>query len=201
MSLLPLFRRSGALLEGHFRLSSGLHAERYFQCALVLSDPRAAARLGRALAAEVRLAGWKPDLVVSPALGGVVIGHEAARALGTRAYFTERGPDGLLALRRGFRLERGERVLVVEDVVTTGKSTSEVAALVRAHGARPVGAAAIVLRGERAPRLGMPLRALAHLPAAGWAPATCPLCARGLPLVKPGSRPESPSQEKKACRR
>jgi orotate phosphoribosyltransferase len=183
------FRESGALLAGHFRLSSGLHSGQYFQCALLLSDPVLAGRAGEALAALVRDAGWAPEVVLSPALGGVVIGHETARALGLRALFAERGPDGGLALRRGFSLRPRGRVLVVEDVMTTGKSTRETVSLARSLGAEPAGAVSIVLRAESMPELGVEGRSLAHWPAAVFEPEKCPLCAEGRPIQKPGSRP------------
>src|SRR5512142_2284956 len=135
-SLLDLFRRSGALLEGHFRLSSGLHSSGYLQCALVLQHPVHAATLGVAVAERVR--SLRPATVLSPALGGIVIGHEVARALGARAIFAER-EDGVLTLRRGFQLTEAERVLVVEDVVTTGGSTRETIQVARASGAQVIG--------------------------------------------------------------
>src|SRR3954470_1230075 len=139
--LLNLFRKSGALLEGHFRLSSGLHSSGYLQCALVLQYPNHAEALGAAIAARTRDLG--ATAVLSPALGGVVIGHEVGRALGVRAMFAER-QDAQLTLRRGFVLSEGDRVLVVEDVVTTGKSTRETVQVARAAGAQVIGAASIV---------------------------------------------------------
>lgn len=185
-SVLALFRARGAFLEGHFRLSSGLHSGGYLQCALVLQDPRDAAALGEAIAARVR--DLRIDAVVSPALGGIVIGHEVARALGVRAIFAERH-DGALTLRRGFALAPGERVLVVEDVVTTGGSTRETMEVARAAGAEVVGAASIVdRRGGAAAALGVPYHALQALDVPAYDPASCPLCARGVPVVKPGSR-------------
>ena len=187
-TLLDEFRACGAWLEGHFRLSSGLHSGGYLQCALVLQHPTRAAALGERLAAEVR--GWAPTVVLSPALGGLIIGHEVARALGTRAIFAER-QDGRLTLRRGFRLEPGERVLVVEDVVTTGLSTRETVDVARASGASVVGAAAIVNRSDGSPALDVPFVALLTLQVPAWQEAECPLCAQGLPLVKPGSRPSA----------
>lgn len=188
--LRSLFEDSGALLFGHFRLSSGLHSGQYFQCALLLSWPEQAQRLGGELAKALPPSGEAPELVVSPALGGIVIGQEAAKALGVRAFFAERGPEGALLLRRGFSLKPGEKVLVVEDVITTGKSTAETLSLVRSLGGRPVGAACVVLRSGVPPELGVPLTRLAHLPAESFPPEDCPLCKKGLPLVKPGSRPE-----------
>jgi orotate phosphoribosyltransferase len=187
-TLLDEFRACGAWLEGHFRLSSGLHSGGYLQSALVLQHPSRAAALGERLAAEVR--GSAPTVVLSPALGGLIIGHEVARALGTRAIFAER-QDGRLTLRRGFRLEPDDRVLVVEDVVTTGLSTRETVDVARTFGASVVGAAAIVDRSDGSPALDVPFVALLTLQVPAWQEAECPLCAQGLPLVKPGSRPSA----------
>ncbi|HAM36140.1 MAG TPA: orotate phosphoribosyltransferase [Elusimicrobia bacterium] len=183
-SILGILKETGAMLQGHFLLSSGLHSDRYLQCARLLAHPRHAQTLGQALAL---LAPAKPDLVLSPALGGIVIGHETARSCGVRALFSER-EDGAMTLRRGFELQPGEKVLVVEDVITTGKSTGEVIALARDRGAVVLGALAIVCRAERAPDLGVPVQSLIHLPLAAFPKADCPLCRQGLPLVKPGSR-------------
>lgn len=184
-AVLDLFRNEGALLEGHFRLSSGLHSPGYLQCALVLQHPAHAAALGRVLADRARASA--PTAVLSPALGGVIIGHEVARALGVRALFAER-QDASLVLRRGFTLGPADRVLVVEDVVTTGKSTRETIEVARAAGATVVGAAAIVDRGG-ASDLGVPAWTLASVTLPVHEPAACPQCAKGIPVVKPGSRP------------
>jgi orotate phosphoribosyltransferase len=184
-SVLDLFRRSGALLEGHFRLSSGLHSTGYLQCALVLQEPRDAERLGRALAGQLRH--LDIQAVLSPAMGGIIIGHEVARALGVRAIFAER-QEGKLTLRRGFALRPGERVLIVEDVLTTGLSTRETIEVARAAGAEVAGAAAIINRSGGDPGLGVPFAALAHHALPTYEPAVCPLCAEGTPVVKPGSR-------------
>ncbi|HTM26820.1 MAG TPA: orotate phosphoribosyltransferase [Vicinamibacterales bacterium] len=183
--VLDLFRQSGALLEGHFRLSSGLHSDRYLQSALVLQHPEFAARLGAALAA--RAGGLRATAVLSPALGGIVIGQEVGRALRVRALFAER-QDGTLTLRRGFALSPSDRVLVVEDVITTGGSTRETIAVAEAAGARVVGAAAIVDRGGGGERLNVPLDALVRLEVPAYPPDACPLCAQGLAVSKPGSR-------------
>jgi orotate phosphoribosyltransferase len=184
-AVLDLFRRSGALLEGHFKLTSGLHSERYLQSALVLQYPDFAETLGRALAA--RTLHLQPTAVLSPALGGIVIGQEVARALGVRALFAER-QEGALTLRRGFSLSESDRVLVVEDVLTTGGSTRETAAIAQGHGAQVVGAAVIVDRGADAARLNLPLQALVKLDVPTYPPEACPLCAKNVPVVKPGSR-------------
>jgi orotate phosphoribosyltransferase len=184
-SVLDLFRRSGALLEGHFKLSSGLHSTGYLQCALVLQDPREAEVLGRALADKVRPLGIQA--VLSPAMGGIIIGHEVARALGVRAIFAER-QDGTLTLRRGFGLNPGERVLVVEDVLTTGLSTRETIEVARAAGAHVVGACAIINRSGGDPALGLPFAALVDHALPAYDATACPMCAEGTPVVKPGSR-------------
>lgn len=184
--VLTLFRRSGALHEGHFKLSSGLHSPGYLQCALVLMQPRDASALGAALADQVR--GLGATLVLSPALGGIVIGQEVARGLDVPALFAER-VDGTLTLRRGFAMGPADRVLVVEDVVTTGGSTRETIEVARAAGATVVGACAIVDRSGGNPGLDVPFRALLPMALPTYAPEACPLCAQGLPLVKPGSRP------------
>ncbi|HAK54353.1 MAG: orotate phosphoribosyltransferase [Vicinamibacterales bacterium] len=183
--VLTVFREAGALLEGHFCLSSGLHSPGYLQCARVLQHPRHAQALGEAIAARARE--WRPATVLSPALGGVVIGHEVARGLETRGIFAERAA-GDLALRRGFTVETGERVVVVEDVVTTGKSTRETIEVARAAGADVVGAASVIDRSAGVD-LGVPFFALAGVALPTYEPAECPLCASGTPIVKPGSRP------------
>jgi orotate phosphoribosyltransferase len=190
-SVLALFRSTGAYLEGHFRLTSGLHSAEYLQCALVLQHPAAAERLGRLLAQELRtLAPGKIDLVASPALGGLIIGHEVARALGTRFLFTERdAATGKMALRRGFTVASGETALVVEDVITTGGSTADVIDVLRAAGGRVVAAGSIVDRSGGRADVGVPRVALATLQIAAHHMEECPLCARGIPLAKPGSRP------------
>ncbi|MFH2204514.1 MAG: orotate phosphoribosyltransferase [Elusimicrobiota bacterium] len=182
-----IFRDAGALLSGHFKLSSGRHSGQYFQCALVLSDTRTARLLGEELAALLPREWGRPETVVGPALGGVIIGHETARALNARSIFTER-KDGKMSLRRGFAVRPGEKVLIVEDVVTTGKSSGETAARLREHGAVVIGILGIVQRGAEDPELGLPVRCLAHLPAVSYEEADCPLCAKGIPVVKPGSR-------------
>ena len=183
--VLDLFRANHALLEGHFRLTSGLHSTGYLQCALVLQHPELAASLGRSIAGRVVSLGV--TCVLSPALGGIVVGHEVARALGVRAIFAER-QDGTLTLRRGFSLSSADRVLVVEDVVTTGGSTRETMDVATRAGARVVGAGAIVDRGANLD-LGVPFVALLkrHLPT--YDADACPLCKDGVPVVKPGSRP------------
>jgi len=184
-SILDMFRRVGALLEGHFRLTSGLHSPGYLQCALVLQYPRDAETCGAAIADRVR--GLGVQTVLSPALGGIVIGQEVGRALGVRAIFAER-QDGRLSLRRGFTLDPGERVLVVEDVVTTGGSTRETIDVARAAGAAVVGAASIIDRSGGQQALDVPYHALATMVLPTYQLESCPMCAAGQPVVKPGSR-------------
>jgi orotate phosphoribosyltransferase len=184
--VLAMFRRSGALLEGHFKLSSGLHSPGYLQCARVLMHPREAEALGAALGAAVREFG--ATLVLSPAMGGIVIGQEVARALDVPAPFAERA-DGALTLRRGFSIDPADRVLIVEDVVTTGGSTRETMAVARAAGATVVAACSIVDRSGGNPGLDVPYRALLPMTVPAYSPENCPLCAQGVELVKPGSRP------------
>jgi orotate phosphoribosyltransferase len=183
-AVLDLFRASGALLEGHFRLTSGLHSTGYMQSALVLQYPRHAEALGKALAAAV--GEREIDAILSPALGGIVIGCEVARALDARALFAER-QDGVLTLRRGFTLSSGTRVPIVEDVVTTGGSTRETMKVAQSAGAEVIGVAAIINRGK-AVGFDVPFRALADVRFPEYEPPTCPLCAQGIPAVKPGSR-------------
>jgi orotate phosphoribosyltransferase len=184
-TVIELFRRVGALLEGHFRLTSGLHSTGYLQCALVLQHPGDAERCGRLLADRVRDLG--AEVVLSPALGGIVIGHEVGRALGVRAIFAER-QDGKLMLRRGLTLSPGDKVLVVEDVVTTGGSTRETVEVARAAGAAVVGAGAIIDRSGGNQGLDVPFHALATVSLPTYQPDACPLCAAGSPVTKPGSR-------------
>ena len=179
------FRRTGALLEGHFILTSGLHGTTYLQCALVLQHPPEAERFGRALAE--RFAGERVETVAAPAIGGIVIGWEVARALGARSIWTER-EAGRMTLRRGFTVRPGERVLVAEDVVTTGGSTRETIEALTGAGAHVVGAASIVDRSGGRADVGVPRVALATLDVPTYDPAACPLCAEGVPAVKPGSR-------------
>jgi len=180
-----VFRRVGALLEGHFKLSSGLHSPGYLQSALVLQYPDEAEALGAALADLVR--GLKPDVVMSPALGGIVIGQEVARALKVRALFAER-QEKALVLRRGFALAPGERVLVIEDVVTTGGSTRETIDVAIGAGGVVVGAGSIIDRSGGNQGLSVPYSSLAQVAFPTYQPDACPLCAAGSTAIKPGSR-------------
>jgi orotate phosphoribosyltransferase len=173
----------GAILSGHFRLSSGRHSNRFVQKFRILEDPRLVERVARSLAVAVEP--LAPTIVVSAAVGGIVLGYEMARQLDTLAIFVEK-ESGVAVLRRGFALERGARVLVVEDVVTTGRSVREVIDVVHAVGADVVGVAIIV---QRAPvDFGVPAVALLDLPIASFDPSECPQCAAGEPLTEPGSR-------------
>ena len=188
---MALFRSTGAYLQGHFRLTSGLHSPEYLQCALVLQHPAAAEKLGRLLAQELRRPLPEPPTVaVSPAMGGLIIGHETARALGIRHIFTERDPaSGKMVLRRGFTVGPEDVAVVIEDVITTGGSTRDVVEVLRAAGARVAAAGSIVDRSGGKAHVGAPRVALATLNVAAWDPRECPLCKEGIPVVKPGSRP------------
>lgn len=186
--ILAEFRAADALLEGHFILSSGLRSPRYLQCARVLMDPARAARLARALAEKI-----EPDtrdsidVVVSPAMGGVIIGHEMGRALGRRAMFVER-PEGTFELRRGFSLAKGDRVLMVEDVVTTGLSSREAIAAVEKYGAQVIAAAALVDRSGGTADLGVPFFPLIRIDVPTYDAKQLPEELAKIPAVKPGSR-------------
>ncbi len=185
-----LLRESGALRSGHFELSSGRHARHYVQCALLLELPERAREAGARLAE--RLAPYRPDCVVSPALGGMLIGHETAAALGVPFRFTER-QAGEMTLRRGFELEPGSRVVVVEDVVTTGGSAAEAIAVAERRGGRVVAAGAIIDRSAGGNPFAVPFESLLELELESWAPEECPLCAEGGRAEKPGSRPQPKS--------
>ncbi len=179
----------GAHQEGHFLLSSGLHSGDYLQCALYLAHPRRAARAGTLLAAAVADAGLQPEVIIAPAMGGLIIGHETARALDLPFIFTERA-DGEMVLRRGFGLEPGRRVVVVEDVVTTGRSTREVIAILEGLGADVLGVASMVNRSRTdQPFAPLPSRSLLRVEFPTWTADSCPLCRDGVPIAKPGSRP------------
>lgn len=188
--VLSEFRAAEALLEGHFILSSGLRSPRYLQCARVLMEPARAERLARALAAKLPADTRDSiDLVVSPAMGGVIIGHEMGRALGVPALFVER-PTGTFELRRGFRIDPGQRVLLVEDVVTTGLSSREAITSVEAAGGRVIGAAALVDRSSGQADLGVPFTPLIRLDVPSYAPDSLPPELEAIPAIKPGSRAE-----------
>ena len=177
-------KKSGALLEGHFMLSSGLHSPNYVQCALALKDTKLAAALGAEL--KKRWKGEKPNLILSPALGGLIIGHEVARAFGVDFMFAERDNNAMI-LRRGFSLPPGAKVIIVEDVFTTGKSTMEVFEAAKKARAEVLGALSVVNRmGDRS--FYFPSASLLNLDLDLYNPSDCPLCAKKKPLVKPGSR-------------
>jgi orotate phosphoribosyltransferase len=188
-TLLRIFEERGALLTGHFLLTSGLHSPRYLQCARVLMDPVLASALGEDLAAALLplLGKREAAAVVAPALGGVIVAHEVARALGCRGLFTER-QDGKMVLRRGFTIADGEPVVVVEDVITTGGSTREVIDAVKALGADVLAAGSLVDRSGGAVDLGVGRKSLLTLDVPTWSAAICPLCAAGSKPEKPGSR-------------
>ena len=184
--IMQVFKDTGALLQGHFLLTSGKHSAQYMQCAQVLQYPEKATALGKELAATFE--GSEIDSVIAPAVGGIVVGHEVGRALGVKAVFTER-QDGEMALRRGFGLSPGEKVLVVEDVITTGGSVKEVIKVVNEAGAIPVGVGVLVDRsGGKVDFDGLPLHSLLQMNIEAFEPKSCPLCAQGLPAEKPGSR-------------
>ncbi len=188
--LLEMFERTGAFLKGHFKLSSGLHSSGYVQCALVLQYPEMAEKLGRFLSEPFRDKGIK--VVISPALGGVIIGHETAKALGAKAVFAERkySPDGnsRMALRRGFNIGKEEKVLVVEDVVTTGKSIGEIIRLVNEAEGAITGVGCLIDRNSGKMDFGVDVSSLLDLDIKTYNAAECPLCKKGIPVTKPGSR-------------
>jgi len=181
---------SGSHRRGHFRLSSGLHSKDYLQMALHLAVPRRARHAGRLLANAIRSVTEHPDLVVSPAIGGLIIGHETASTLDVPFLFAERDQDGAMSLRRGFAVERGQRVVVVEDVITTGGSVREVIAVIERDGGKIVGVGSLVNRSRIAnPFEPLPFAALIDIAFPTWQPQDCPLCQQGVPMEKPGSRP------------
>jgi len=182
--VLEIFHEAHALLTGHFKLSSGLHSQNYLQCALVLQYPGIAEKLAKEIAKK--FSKEKIDLVIGPALGGVTLAYEVARALKVRGLFTER-QDGAMMLRRGFTIEEGERALVVEDVITTGGSTKEVIEVVKNYGGVVVGVASIIDRSDGVD-FGVPFATLANKKIETYKEGECPLCKEGIPITKPGSR-------------
>ena len=193
MRAIEAFHETGAYLSGHFRLTSGMHSPEYLQCARVLQHPVHAERFGREIAAQLQQLdpAVKVDVVVAPAMGGLIIGHEVARAFGVRFIFTERDAEGKMTLRRGFAIERGETAVLIEDVITTGGSSKEVIDILQAAGAKVFAAASIIDRSGGMADLGVPRIALETLQVTAYAPDACPLCQQGLPVVKPGSRPSA----------
>jgi orotate phosphoribosyltransferase len=194
-SVMALFEETGAYLHGHFRLTSGLHSGEYLQCAKVLAVPAYAERLGQELARQIKglFGSAGPHVIVAPAIGGIVIGHEVARALNARSLFTERDLDtNDMTLRRGFEITPGESVAVIEDVITTGGSTKEVIRVVEKLGGEVRGAGSIIDRSGGRADVGVPRVALQSLKAMAYHPEDCPLCKEGVPVVKPGSRRTEP---------
>ena len=183
--ILKLFQDCGALLKGHFKLSSGLHSGQYLQCALLLQYPRFAGLLSEEISQRFKTEGI--DVVIAPAIGGIIVAHEVARALGTRALFCERKQTEMV-LRRGFELNPDEKVLVVEDVITTGGSVKEIIQIVKKSRARLAGVAVLVERSSQEKDFGVRYERLVKLDIKSFPPDQCPLCKKGLPLVKPGSR-------------
>ncbi len=190
--ILNLLKETGAMLEGHFLLSSGRHSDRYFQCAKLLQYPDKAASVLAPVAQRIRTAiaegSLAVDAVVGPALGGIVAAYELGRQLGVPAFFTERGENGLMTLRRGFEVRASERLLIVEDVITTAKSSMETAKVLESAGATVTGLACLVDRRAKTASVPLPVYAAAKIEAANWDAADCDLCKQGIPLVKPGSR-------------
>jgi orotate phosphoribosyltransferase len=181
--VLDIFRETQGLLEGHFLLRSGLHSRQYFQCALVLQYPRHAGTLCAAMAAKLP----KADAVISPAMGGLFVGHEVGRALGLRHIFAEKNADGKLELRRNFAVGKGEKFLVLEDVVTRGGRVQETIDIIKARGGEVVAAGTLVDRSGGKANFGVPLVSLLKLEIETFDPSACPLCQQGLAVVKPGS--------------
>ncbi len=180
---IKIFKDTGVLMDGHFLLTSGKHSPKFLQCSQVLQRPEATGPLGRAVAGF--FAGERVETVIGPAMGGVILAYETARALGARAIYAEKGEGGGFVLRRGFSLRPGERVLLVEDAVTTGGSVKQVLALVVKLGAVPVGIGALVDRSGGKVDLGVPLKAVAAMEVEAYDPADCPLCRAGVPLTRP----------------
>jgi len=190
--ILEMFQNCGGLLSGHFRLSSGLHSGKYLQCALVLQYPDLAEKLCKELASKFNLSGSKIDAIISPAIGGIVVGQEVAKVLGCRALFCER-EEGEMKLRRGFEIGRGEKVIIVEDVITTGGSVKEIVGIVKNRGGEVKGIGAIVDRtkpsfSSELNSLNLSLKSLLRMDIETYSPGECPICKEGIPLEKPGSR-------------
>lgn len=183
--ILKIFEKLNILLTGHFRLTSGFHSAKYLQCAILFQYPEISEKFAKALAEKFR--NKKIDLVASPAIGGIILGYEVARVLKVRAIFAER-ENGEMKFRRGFKVNKGEKVLIVEDVITTGGSVKEVINLVKEQGGEVVGVGTIAERSEKKIDLGVELKSLIKLKIKKYEPSSCPLCEKGFPLVKPGSK-------------
>ncbi len=180
-----ILKESGAILKGHFLLSSGSHSDTYIQCAKVLQHPKYTEYLATLIAEKFRRE--LPDIVIGPAMGGIIFAYEVAKKMGVRAIFSER-ENGSMSLRRGFQILKGEKVLIVEDVVTTGRSVFEVMELVKAANGELIGIGAIIQRGKDAPNFGIRFEPLTKMEIATYPPGECPMCREGLPLYKPGSK-------------
>ncbi len=198
--VLKLFKERGALLQGHFKLTSGLHSDTYLQCALLFQYGCDADRLGAELAKAFKGGEKPPTVVISPAVGGIVLGYTIARALGARAMFAER-VEGRFTLRRGFAIIPGENVVIAEDVMTTGGSVLEIAELVQNLGGSIAGFAAVADRSEGELRLPSPKKTLLRLPLVTYTQDQCPMCEEGTPLVKPGSRPDLPAGRQESVKK
>ncbi|NLT95795.1 MAG: orotate phosphoribosyltransferase [Clostridia bacterium] len=185
--MISLLQETGALIKGHFKLSSGLHSEQYVQCALLLKEPAVAEKVCKALAEKFR--DERPEIVVGPALGGIIAAYEVARSLNIPGIFAER-ENGKMTLRRGFTVKEGQRALVIEDVITTGGSSQEVVELLQSLGAQVIGVGSIIDRSGGKTKLTVPFKSLIKLDIAVFEPENCPLCAQGIEVVKPGSRKE-----------
>jgi orotate phosphoribosyltransferase len=190
--VLEILQKYGAILSGHFRLSSGLHSGKYLQCALALQYPNLAEKLGSQLASKFKFRESNIDAVVSPAIGGIIVGQEVARAFGCRALFCER-EEGKMKLRRGFEIKRGEKIVIVEDVITTGGSVKEIVEIVKGRGGKVEGIGAVVDRSQPSlshelATLNLSLNILLKMNIETYSPKECPICKKGVPLEKPGSR-------------
>lgn len=183
--LVDILEETHALKTGHFKLTSGLHSEQYVQCALLLRDPARASLVCSELADKFK--DEKPDIVVGPALGGIIAAYEVARSLGVSNIFAER-ENGKMTLRRGFAVEKGQKALVIEDVITTGGSSQEVVELLESLGAEVIGVGSIIDRSGSSTKLTVPFKSLIRLEIKTYAPETCPLCAEGVEIDRPGSR-------------
>jgi orotate phosphoribosyltransferase len=190
--VISILKESGAMLEGHFLLSSGRHSDRYFQCARLMQFPdKAAAALAvvaERISADMKSGKLKIDAIVGPAMGGIVVAYELGRQLGLPAFFTERDDKGIMCVRRGFEIKAGEHILIAEDVVTTGKSSGECAAALEAHGAVIAALACVVDRRQAGQEITWPFYSACRIDAANWDAGECELCQKGIPAVKPGSR-------------
>ncbi|QTA38313.1 orotate phosphoribosyltransferase [Thermosipho ferrireducens] len=185
MDVLEILKKTNAVLKGHFLLSSGLHSNTYIQCAQALKYPEYAEAFGKRLA---ELFPEKPDYVISPALGGIIIGYEVARSFNVPFIFTERNENGKMELRRNFQIEEGKKVIIVEDVITTGKSTKEVINAIKKYSPKIISIGCIVNRSKENHIENLSIKSLIKINVETYEPTDCPLCKKGLDIVKPGSR-------------